>query len=103
MSEAVLMLAIGTAVLAILFGARLAVRATGGAAAQRPENSGVDAAGGSGAPDVASVIALPPFIFLGFLVAATVLEAHTPCWADTSPSPLPVPSATDTDATSTAQ
>ena len=64
--------------LAILFGARLAVRATGGAAAQRAEGSETDAAGGSGAPDVAGVIALPPFIFLGFLVAATVLEAIAP-------------------------
>jgi len=34
--------------------------------------------GRSGAPDVAGVIALPPFIFLGFLVAATLLEAIAP-------------------------
>src|SRR5947208_3327943 len=78
MSEAVFILAIGTAVLAILFDARLAVSAAGDAAAQRPESIGVDAAGGSGASDVAGVIALPPFIFLGFLVAATVLEAIAP-------------------------
>jgi protein-S-isoprenylcysteine O-methyltransferase Ste14 len=36
------------------------------------------AAGGSGAPDVAGVIALPPLIFLGFLAAAAVLEAVVP-------------------------
>jgi protein-S-isoprenylcysteine O-methyltransferase Ste14 len=78
MSETVLILAVGTGVLAILFGARLAVRATGGGAAQRAEGSERDAAGGSGAPDVAGVVALPPFIFLGFLVAATMLEAIAP-------------------------
>jgi protein-S-isoprenylcysteine O-methyltransferase Ste14 len=75
MSEVVLILAVGTAVLAILFGARLAMRATGGGATQRSAGSEV---AGSGAPDVAGVIALPPFIFLGFLVAATVLEAIAP-------------------------
>jgi protein-S-isoprenylcysteine O-methyltransferase Ste14 len=36
------------------------------------------AAGGSGAPDVAGVIALPPLIFLGFLAAAAVFEAVFP-------------------------
>jgi protein-S-isoprenylcysteine O-methyltransferase Ste14 len=72
-SETVLILAGGTAVLAMLFGIRLAMRAVagGGRAAPRP-------GGGSGAPDVAGVIALPPLIFLGFLVAATVLEAIVP-------------------------
>jgi protein-S-isoprenylcysteine O-methyltransferase Ste14 len=72
-SETVLILGGGTAVLAILFGIRLAMRAVagGGAAAPRP-------AGGSGAPDVAGVIALPPLIFLGFVAAATVLEAVVP-------------------------
>ena len=69
-SETVLILAGGTAVLAILFGIRLAMRAAvaGGGAAPRP-------GGGSGAPDV---IALPPLIFLGFLAAAAVLEAVAP-------------------------
>ncbi len=53
-SETVRILAGGTAVLSILFGMRLAVRA------------------------VAGVIALPPLIFLGFLAAAAVLEAIVP-------------------------
>ncbi|HWY71716.1 MAG TPA: isoprenylcysteine carboxylmethyltransferase family protein [Terriglobales bacterium] len=72
-SETVLILAGGTAVLAILFGIRLAMRtvAGGGPAAPRP-------GGGSGTPDVAGVIALPPLIFLGFLAAAAVLEAVVP-------------------------
>ena len=69
MSETVLILAAGTAVFAILFAARLAMRALAGGAAP---------AGGSGAPDVAGVIALPPLIFLGFLAAAAVLEAVVP-------------------------
>src|ERR1700730_14257569 len=83
-SETVLILAGGTAVLAILFGIRLAMRAvaSGGAAAPRPEGGAAGPAGGSGAPDVAGVIALPPLIFLGFLAAAAVLEAIVP---------LPVP------------
>ena len=70
-SQTVLILAGGTAVLSIVFGIRLAMRAMagGGEAA---------AAGGSGAPDVAGVIALPPLIFLGFLAAAAVLEAVVP-------------------------
>ena len=76
-SETVLILAGGTAVLSILFGIRLAMRAVAvGAAA--PRSDGGQAAGGSGAPDVAGVIALPPLIFLGFLAAATVLEAIVP-------------------------
>ena len=71
-SETVLILTGGTAVLAILFGIRLAMRAVaGGGAAAGP-------AGGSGARDVAGVIALPPLIFLGFLAAAAVLEAVVP-------------------------
>ena len=78
-SETVLILAAGTAVLAMIFGARLALRAmAGGATAPRPDGEGASATGGSGAPDVAGVIALPPFIFLAFLVVATVLEAITP-------------------------
>jgi protein-S-isoprenylcysteine O-methyltransferase Ste14 len=70
-SETVLILAGGTAVLAILFGIRLAMRMVAGSGAAGP-------AGGSGAPDVAGVIALPPLIFLGFLAAAAVLEAVVP-------------------------
>ncbi|MBE1710480.1 MULTISPECIES: methyltransferase family protein [Mesorhizobium] len=65
-SETVLILAGGTAVLSIAFGIRVAVRAM---------TNGREAADGSGASDVAGVIALPPLIFLGFLAAATVLEA----------------------------
>ena len=68
MSETVLILAGTTAVLSIVFGVRLAMRAVAGGAA----------AGGPGAPDVAGVIALPPVIFLGFLAAAAVLEAVVP-------------------------
>jgi protein-S-isoprenylcysteine O-methyltransferase Ste14 len=76
-SETVLILAAGTAVLAILFGIRVVMRAVagGGAAAPRP---GGGAAGGSRAPDVAGVVALPPLIFLGFLAAAAVLEVVVP-------------------------
>jgi protein-S-isoprenylcysteine O-methyltransferase Ste14 len=77
-SEAVLILAVGTVVLAILFGGRVIMRAVAGGAAQRSDSGEASAAGGSGARDVAGVIALPPFIFLGFLVAATVLEAIAP-------------------------
>jgi protein-S-isoprenylcysteine O-methyltransferase Ste14 len=70
-SQTVLILAGGTAVLSIVFGIRVAMRAMagGGEAA---------AAGGSRAPDVAGVIALPPLIFLGVLAAAAVLEAVFP-------------------------
>jgi len=79
MSETVLILAVGTAVLAILFGARLAMRAmAGGATVTSRSDGGETPASAAGAPDVAGVIALPPFIFLGFLVAATVLEAVVP-------------------------
>jgi len=78
-SETVLILAGGTAVLSILFGIRLAMRADVGGAAVAPRSDGGEAAaGGSNAPDVAGVIALPPLIFLGFLAAATVLEAVVP-------------------------
>jgi hypothetical protein len=59
-SETVLILAGGTAVLSILFGMRLAMRAVAGGAAA-PRSDGGQAAGRSGAPDVAGVIALPPF------------------------------------------
>jgi len=77
-SETVLILAGGTAVLSILYGIRLAMRAGAGGAAVAPRSDGGEAARGSGAPDVAGVIALPPLIFLGFLAAATVLEAVVP-------------------------
>jgi protein-S-isoprenylcysteine O-methyltransferase Ste14 len=78
-SETVLILAGGTAVLSILFGIRLAMRAAGGAAAAPQSDGGKElAAGGSGAADVAGVIALPPLIFLGFLVSATLLETIVP-------------------------
>jgi protein-S-isoprenylcysteine O-methyltransferase Ste14 len=76
-SETVLILAGGTAVLSILFGMRVAMRALAGGA-EAPRSDGEQAAGGSGAPDVAGVIALPPLIFLGFLAAATGLEAIVP-------------------------
>lgn len=75
MSETVLILAAGTIVLAILFGAGVAMRTlTGGTAA----DDRAQTAGGSEVPDVPGVIALPPFIFLGFLVAAAMLEAIVP-------------------------
>jgi protein-S-isoprenylcysteine O-methyltransferase Ste14 len=79
-SETVLILAGGTAVLAILFGIRLAMRAVagGGAAVPRPGGGAAGPPSGTGAPDVAGVIALPPLIFLGFLAVAAVLEAVVP-------------------------
>jgi protein-S-isoprenylcysteine O-methyltransferase Ste14 len=77
-SEPAVILGAGTAVLAILFGARVAMRATAGGAEAPPTGDAASTAGGSGAPDVAGVIALPPLIFLAFLVAATVLEAVVP-------------------------
>jgi len=79
-SETVMILAGGTAVLSIMFGIRLATRAVAGGGAEAPRSGGgeASAAGGSGAPDVAGVVALPPLIFLGFLAAATVLEAVVP-------------------------
>jgi protein-S-isoprenylcysteine O-methyltransferase Ste14 len=76
-SETVLVLAGGTAVLSILFGMRVAMRTLAGGAAV-PRSDGGQATGGSGTPDVAGVIALPPLIVLGFLAAATVLEAIVP-------------------------
>ncbi len=69
-SQTVLILAGGTAVLSIVFSIRVAMRLMAGGEAS--------AAGGSGAPDVAGVIALPPLIFLGFLAAAAVLDAVAP-------------------------
>jgi len=79
MSEVVLILAVGAAVLAILFGARVAMRSAAGAGAtHQSDASEASSARGSSAPDVAGVIALPPFIFLAFLVTATVLEAVVP-------------------------
>ena len=76
-SETVLVLAGGTAVLSILFGMRVAMRAVAGGTAA-PRADGGQAARRSGAPDVAGVIALPPLIFLGFLAAAAVLEESVP-------------------------
>src|SRR5262249_38711199 len=77
--ETVLILGTGTVVLAVLFGARLAMRAVGGeVTVLRPSADEGSAKSGSGAPDVAGVIALPPFILLGFLVAATLLETVVP-------------------------
>jgi protein-S-isoprenylcysteine O-methyltransferase Ste14 len=70
MSETVLILAGGTVVLAVLYGIRLATRASAGGAAASP--------GGAEATDVAGVVAPPPFIFLGFLAAAALLEAIVP-------------------------
>jgi protein-S-isoprenylcysteine O-methyltransferase Ste14 len=79
MSETVLILAVGTAVLAILFGARRAMRVVvGGAKATSVADGAETRPSVAGAHDVAGVIALPPLIFLGFLVAATVLEAAVP-------------------------
>jgi protein-S-isoprenylcysteine O-methyltransferase Ste14 len=80
-SETVLVLASGTAILSTLFGMRVAMRVLAGGAAT-PRSDGGQAAGGSGTPDVAGVIALPPLIVLGFLAAAAVLEVIVP---------LPVP------------
>ena len=51
-SETVLILAGGTAVLAILFGLRVVMRAVAGGAAA-PRSDGGQAAGGSDTPDVA--------------------------------------------------
>jgi protein-S-isoprenylcysteine O-methyltransferase Ste14 len=50
----------------------------GGATAPQPDGDRASAAGESGPTDVAGVIALPPLIFLGFLVVATVLELVVP-------------------------
>jgi protein-S-isoprenylcysteine O-methyltransferase Ste14 len=78
-SETVMILAGGTAVLSIMFGIRLAMRAVaGGAEAPRSGDGEASVAGGSDAPDVAGVIVLPPLIILGFLAAAAVLEAVVP-------------------------
>ena len=79
-SETIMILAGGTAVLSIVFGIRLATRSVtgGGAEAPRSGDGEASAAGGWGAPDVAGVIALPPLIVLGFLAAAAVLEAIVP-------------------------
>jgi protein-S-isoprenylcysteine O-methyltransferase Ste14 len=74
MSETVLILAGGTALLSVMFGIRVAMRVM----VPRRDGSNAPAAGKAGAPDVAGVIALPPLIFLGFLAAAAVLEAVVP-------------------------
>jgi protein-S-isoprenylcysteine O-methyltransferase Ste14 len=54
------------------------MRTAAGGGTQQSDASEASAADGSSATDVAGVIALPPFIFLAFLVAATVLEAVVP-------------------------
>jgi protein-S-isoprenylcysteine O-methyltransferase Ste14 len=76
-SEAVLILAGGTAAMSILFGVRVAMRVMAGGATA-PRSDGGQAAAGSGAPDVPGVIALPPLIFIGFFAVAAVLEAIVP-------------------------
>ena len=76
-SETVLVLAGGAAVLSILFGMRVALRTpAGGSTTPRPDAG--QAASGSATHDLAGVIALPPLIVLGFLAAAGVLEALVP-------------------------
>jgi protein-S-isoprenylcysteine O-methyltransferase Ste14 len=77
-SEPAVILGGGTAVLAILFSARLAMRAMAGCAMTPRTGGETSTMGGSAAPDVAGVVALPPLIFLAFLVAATVLEVVVP-------------------------
>ncbi len=79
-SEPAVILGSGTAVLAILFSARLAMRAMAGCATAPRTSGKASTMGGSAAPDpdVAGVIALPPLIFLAFLVAATALEVVVP-------------------------
>jgi protein-S-isoprenylcysteine O-methyltransferase Ste14 len=72
-SETVLILAAGTAVLSGVFGIRLAMRA-----APPPVGSEAPAEGRASALDVAGVIALPPLIFLSFLATAALLEAVVP-------------------------
>ncbi|MGX5831480.1 methyltransferase family protein [Mesorhizobium sp. 43Arga] len=86
-SETVLILAGGTVVLSIMFGARVAIRGAAYRATAVPRRpGGGQDAGESGAPDVAGVIALPPLIFLGFLAAAVVLELVIPLPALAGPA-----------------
>jgi protein-S-isoprenylcysteine O-methyltransferase Ste14 len=79
-TEPALILGACTIVLAILFAARIALRvmASGAGAAPRSDSAVAPAANRPEAPDVPGVIALPPLIFLAFLVAATVLELLAP-------------------------
>lgn len=71
--EAVTILSLALAVLAVAFAIRLALRR----AAQRAQSAA------SGAPDVPGVIALPPLIYLAFLAAGVMLEAVLPTpWSD---------------------
>ncbi|WP_258588531.1 methyltransferase family protein [Mesorhizobium sp. AR02] len=86
-SETVLILAGGTVVLSIMFGIRVAIRAVANGAAAVPRPDGGEDAGGSGAPDLAGVIALPPLIFLGFLAVAVVLEVVIPLPASAAQVP----------------
>lgn len=79
MSETALILAVGAAVLGIAFSVRVAMRLmAGGAPATSVSDRTETPASATGAPEVAGVIALPPLIFLGFLLAATVLEVAVP-------------------------
>jgi protein-S-isoprenylcysteine O-methyltransferase Ste14 len=78
--EPATILGAGTIVLATLFAARIALRmmARGAVTAPRSSSGAAPAAGVSEAPDVPGVLALPPLIFLAFLMAATVLELLVP-------------------------
>ncbi|HWM47200.1 MAG TPA: isoprenylcysteine carboxylmethyltransferase family protein [Xanthobacteraceae bacterium] len=71
MSDRVLILAAGTILLGLVFGIRIGSRALSG-------GSGAAPTAGAQAPDVAGVVAQPPYIFLAFLAGATVLEALVP-------------------------
>jgi protein-S-isoprenylcysteine O-methyltransferase Ste14 len=79
-SEPAAILGAATMVLAILFGARVALRVmtSGVVTPPRSDNGAAPAAAGSGVHDVPGVIALPPLIFLAFLLAAALLELVTP-------------------------
>lgn len=68
MSETVLILAVPAGVLAVLFGIRVAARTWFAASAAAETEAG----------DVAGVVALPPVIYLAFLIAAALLEALVP-------------------------
>jgi protein-S-isoprenylcysteine O-methyltransferase Ste14 len=77
-SEPAVILGGGTAVLAILFGARLAMRAMSGGGAAPLRSGEASTPSESVDSDVAGVIVLPPLMFLAFLVTATVLEVIVP-------------------------
>ena len=73
MSETAVFLAAGVAALAVLYGIRLAARILSGHEAGAPATAAEDNAG---------VVVQPPFIYLGFLVAAVVLEVILPSPVD---------------------